>query len=68
MKVQTYVSSEDGKYFDVSFNSEYVSFKIIDMEIPEIDQMLEDIKAQAYLLKEAYKKDSLHSTKKEGKK
>jgi len=66
MKIQTHVSSEDGKLFDISFNSDDVSFQIIEMEILEINQMIEDIKSQVYLLKEAYKKqDSLHSKDKE---
>jgi hypothetical protein len=68
MKVQTHVSSEDGEIFDISFNSGNVSFIIIDMEIPEINQMLEDIKTQVYMLKQTYddEKKSLHSKDTEG--
>jgi len=55
LKVQTHVSSEDGKFFGISFNSDYVSFSIIELEPSEIDEMINDIKAEVYLLKEAYK-------------
>ncbi len=55
-EVQTHVSSEDGKLFDVSFNSGQVSFIIIDQTKEEIHQLLEDIKAEVCLLETAYSK------------
>ncbi|GAG98271.1 unnamed protein product [marine sediment metagenome] len=58
MKVQTYVSSEDGILFDVSFCTDETIFKIIELTKEDVDGLFSDVKTQVSLLKEAYKKIS----------
>lgn len=43
MKVQAYVSSEDGKLFDVSINTNEVSFVAIELTEEEISELTKDI-------------------------
>jgi len=50
MKVQSYVTTEDGKLFDVSFNTDEVTFKILEITEDEIEETCQDIKDQIYLL------------------
>ena len=57
MKVQPYVSSEDGEIFDVKFCTNEIIFEIIELERKEIEDLLQDIKDQLDLLEEAYKKE-----------
>jgi len=50
MKVQSYIETEDGKLFDVSFNTNEISFKILELTEDEIEELFQDIKDQIYLL------------------
>ncbi len=53
-KVQPYVTSEDGELFDVSFNTDDVSFVLIDLTHDEIVELISSIESQVGLLEEAY--------------
>lgn len=53
-KIQAYVSSENGLYFDVSFNEGIVSFKMIELEEEDIIDLFDQIMRQVALLQEAY--------------
>lgn len=53
-KVQPYISSEDGKLFDLSFNTDDVSFEIIELTKNEIAELASSIGSQVRLLEEAY--------------
>ena len=57
-KVQPYISSEDGKLFDLSFNTDEVIFTIIELTSEEICDLLSSIEDQTILLEESYR----HST------
>jgi hypothetical protein len=56
LKIQSYIRSEDGELFDVSINDNETSFTIIELTESEITELINDIKSQVYLLKDAYKK------------
>lgn len=58
MKVQPYVSSEDGKLFNISFNIDIVSFDIIELTEKEVSELVKDVLEQMELLKEAYQEVS----------
>jgi len=53
-KVQPHISSEDGELFDVSFNTDEVSFKILELTYGELIDLINDMMEQANLLWEAY--------------
>jgi len=55
-KVQPLVSSEDGKLFDLSFNTDDVSFEIIELTHQEIIDLLSSIEDQLTSLREAYQR------------
>ena len=56
MKVQPYVSSEDGEIFDLKFCTNEIIFEIIELTKGEVEELINDIKTQTSLLEEAYKK------------
>jgi hypothetical protein len=58
MKVQPYVSSEDGRLFDISINANEISFSIIELTEEEVSELVKDILEQMELLKEAYQEVS----------
>ncbi len=53
-KIQPLVSSEDGKSFELSFNTDDIIFEIIALTHQEITELLSDIEEQVTLLEEAY--------------
>ena len=53
-KIQPLVSSEDGKLFDLSFNTDEIRFEIIELTCQEITELFSDIEKQVALLGEAY--------------
>jgi len=53
-RVQPYISTEDGKFFDISFCTDDVSFKIIELTFEEVRELLNDVLVQLSLLQEAY--------------
>ena len=53
-KVQPYVESEDGELFDVSFNTNEISFKILELTYGEVTELVGDIMEQVHLLWKAY--------------
>ena len=55
VKVQPHVSSEDGELFDVSLNTDEVSFEILELTFEEIQELCNNIREQAFLLLTAYK-------------
>ena len=54
MKIQPHVSSEDGKLFDVSLNTDEISFKILELTFDEIRELCDDVVKQAEMLLAAY--------------
>lgn len=53
-KIQPYVSSEDGILFDVSLNTDDVSFEILELTHDDIIKLVGNIMEQVHLLWEAY--------------
>lgn len=53
-KVQAYVSSEDCKLFDISINTDEISFKILELSKEEVFKLFEDITEQIEQLEDAY--------------
>jgi len=64
-KVDPYVSSEDGELFDLSFNTDEISFTIIELTIHEINEFCSLIKDQAAWLVEAYQSSTSSMIKEE---
>jgi hypothetical protein len=58
MKVQPYVSSEDGRLFDVSINANEISFSTIELTEEEVSELVKDILEQMELLRETYQEVS----------
>ena len=54
-RVQPYISSEDGKLFELTFNTDDVSFGIIELTHQEITALLTDIEEQVALLEKIYR-------------
>lgn len=55
--IQVHLSSENAELFDVSLNQGDISFLMIELTESQINQILEDIKAQLFLLKESYSEE-----------
>lgn len=53
-KVQSTVASDDGKLFDLSFHTDEISFKIIELTHQEITELLSCVEEQVTLLEESY--------------
>jgi len=53
-KVQPLVASEDGELFDVSFNTDEVSFEILELSYGEITDLVGAIMEQVHMLWESY--------------
>ena len=64
MKTQVYVSTEDGEFFDISFNTDDISFKIIELTYREIREITYEIQLQTDLLLSAYQSSASKANKK----
>ena len=56
-RIQTLMSiesSQDGALIGISFNTDDISFELLDMTIPEVEALIEDLFDQLGLMKSAY--------------
>ena len=61
-KVQPLVSSEDGKLYDLAFNTDEISFEILELTYDEMKELISDIETQITLLNEAYRSSREETT------